>query len=417
MATDSNLRINGQRLWASLMDMAKIGATPKGGVNRLTLTDLDRDRRDLFSKWCREAGCTVTIDRLGSMFARRKGTDDTLPPVMVGSHLDTQPTGGKFDGALGVMAALEIVRTLNDLDVRTRHPIEIAMWTNEEGSRFAPAMTASGVFTGVLKLEDSLKVKDIDGKAFGAELARIGYAGDAEVGGRPVAAFFELHIEQGPILEEEGIDIGIVTAANGQKWYEITLTGVESHAGPTPMNRRKDALLGAARIVELVNKIGHAHDPAACATCGMIQAYPNSRNVIPGQVFLTVDFRHPDAAELIAMDMALRQGVAEIATRTGLTFTMGMVQNYSPTPFDPACVDAVRKAAKTLGYSAREITSGAGHDAVFMAKIAPTAMVFTPCVGGISHNEAEDIKPAWATAGANVLIHAVLETAGIVAAA
>ena len=413
-ASDSNLRINGPRLWSSLMEMAKIGATPKGGVNRLTLTDLDRDSRDLFANWCRAAGCTVTVDKIGSMFARRRGADDTLPPVMVGSHLDTQPTGGKFDGALGVMAALEIVRTLNDLDVTTRHPIEIAMWTNEEGSRFAPAMTASGVFTGVLKLEDSLKVKDVEGKEFGAELARIGYAGAAAVGGRPVAAFFELHIEQGPILEEAGIDIGIVTAANGQKWYEITLTGVESHAGPTPMNRRKDALLGAARIVELVNKIGHAHDPAACATCGMIQAYPNSRNVIPGQVFLTVDFRHPEAAELIAMDMALRDGVAEIAARTGLTFTMGMVQNYPPTPFDPACVDAVRRAAKTLGYTAREITSGAGHDAVFMAKIAPTAMVFTPCVGGISHNEAEDMTPAWATAGTNVLIHAVLDKAGIV---
>ena len=348
MATDSNLRINGPRLWSSLMEMAKIGATAKGGVNRLTLTDLDRDSRDLFAKWCGDAGCTITVDRLGSMFARRKGADDTLPPVMVGSHLDTQPTGGKFDGAMGVMAALESVRTLNDLDVTTRHPIEIAMWTNEEGSRFAPAMTASGVFTGVLDLEASLKVKDVEGREFGAELKRIGYAGEADVGGRPVAAFFELHIEQGPILEEEGIDIGIVTAANGQKWYEITLTGVESHAGPTPMNRRRDALLGAARIVELVNAIGHAHDPGACATCGMIQAYPNSRNVIPGQVFLTVDFRHPDAAALIAMDRALRQGVAEIAAKTRLTFTMGLVQDYPPAPFDAACVDAVRKAAKTL---------------------------------------------------------------------
>ena len=414
MKTDSNLRINGPRLWASLMDMAKIGATAKGGVNRLTLTDLDRDSRDLFAKWCRDAGCTVTIDKVGSMFARRPGSDDTLPPVMVGSHLDTQPTGGKFDGALGVMAALEVVRTLNDLDVKTRHPIEIAMWTNEEGSRFAPAMTASGVFTGVLGLAESLKVKDVDGREFGAELKRIGYAGEAEVGGRPVAAFFELHIEQGPILEEEGIDIGIVTAANGQKWYEITLTGVESHAGPTPMNRRKDALLGAARIIDLVNQIGHAHDPAACATCGMIQAYPNSRNVIPGSVFLTVDFRHPDGAKLLSMDKALRQGIADITKRTGLTYDMRLVQDYPPTPFDPACVDAVRKAAATLGYSAREITSGAGHDAVFMARIAPTAMVFTPCVDGISHNEAEDITPAWATAGTNVLIHAVLEKAVIV---
>jgi beta-ureidopropionase / N-carbamoyl-L-amino-acid hydrolase len=378
------------------------------------LTDLDRQSRDLFAKWCHDAGCSITIDKMGSMFARRQGTDESLPPVMLGSHLDTQPTGGKFDGALGVMAALEVVRTLNDLDVKTRHPIEIAMWTNEEGSRFAPAMTASGVFAGVIPLEHALKIKDVDGKEIGAELNRIGYAGDAAVGGRKVAAFFELHIEQGPILEEEKIDIGIVTAANGQKWYEITLTGVESHAGPTPMNRRKDALVGAARIVELVNSIGHAHDPAACATCGMIQAYPNSRNVIPGSVFLTVDFRHPDSARLASMDKALRAGVEEIVTRTKLSYEMKMVANYAPTPFDASCVDAVRRAATKLGYSTREITSGAGHDAVYMARVAPTAMVFTPCVDGISHNEAEDMKPEWATAGCNVLAHAVIEKAGIV---
>ncbi len=414
MAIDSNLKVNGPRLWDSLMEMAKIGATPKGGVKRLTLTDLDRESRDLFARWCREAGCTIGVDKMGSMFARRPGADDTLPPVMLGSHLDTQPTGGKFDGALGVMSALEVVRSLNDLDIRTRHPIEVAMWTNEEGSRFAPAMTASGVFAGVLKLEDALKIKDVDGLEIGPELQRIGYAGDMDVGGRPVAAFFEVHIEQGPILEEEGIDIGIVTAANGQKWYEITLTGVESHAGPTPMSRRRDALLGASRIVELVNGIGHAHDPQACATCGMIQAYPNSRNVIPGQVFLTVDFRHPDGGKLLSMDAALRRGVEEIATRTGLTYEMKLVADYPPVPFDASCVDAVRNAAKRLGYSAREITSGAGHDAVYMARVAPTAMVFTPCIGGISHNEAEDMKPEWATAGCNVLLQAVLEKAGIV---
>ncbi|HEX4891976.1 MAG TPA: Zn-dependent hydrolase [Hyphomicrobiaceae bacterium] len=416
MAVVSNIRVNGPRLWSSLMEMARIGATPKGGVNRLTLTDLDRESRDLFAKWCRDAGCTITVDRIGSMFARRKGTDDSLPPVMVGSHLDTQPTGGKFDGALGVMAALEVVRTLNDLDVRTRHPIEICMWTNEEGSRFAPAMTASGVFAGVLKLEDALKIKDVDGKDIGTELARIGYAGAEPVGNRPVHALFELHIEQGPILEEEGIDIGIVTAANGQKWYEITLEGVESHAGPTPMNRRKDALLGAARIVELVNQIGHAHDPSACATCGMVQVHPNSRNVIPGRVFLTVDFRHPNSERLISMDKALREGIAEIVKRTGLKCDIQMVADFPPLPFDASCVDSVRRAAEKLGYSAREITSGAGHDAVYMARVCPAAMIFTPCVDGISHNEAEDMKPEWATAGCNVLVHAVLEKAGMVGA-
>jgi N-carbamoyl-L-amino-acid hydrolase len=414
MPPETNLRIDGKRLWSSLMEMAKIGATPKGGVNRLTLTDLDRQSRDLFVRWCKDAGCTVSVDRIGSMFARRSGADDTLPPVMVGSHLDTQPTGGKFDGALGVMAALEVVRTLNDLDVRTKHPIEVAMWTNEEGSRFAPAMVASGVFAGVFTLEEGLGGKDVDGKVFGEELDRIGYAGPAPVGGRPVHAFFELHIEQGPILEEEGIDIGVVTAANGQKWYEITLTGVESHAGPTPMNRRKDALLGAARIVELVNAIGREHDPAACATVGMIQAHPNSRNVIPGRVFLTVDFRHPDAEKLGSMDRKLKDGLDRIAANCGLTYEMKMVADFAPQPFDATCVDAVRRAAQRLGLSTRDITSGAGHDAVYMARVCPTAMVFTPCVGGISHNEAEDMKPEWATAGANVLIQAVLEKAEIV---
>jgi N-carbamoyl-L-amino-acid hydrolase len=414
MPPETNLRIDGKRLWSSLMEMAKIGATPKGGVNRLTLTDLDRQSRDLFARWCKDAGCTISVDRIGSMFARRSGADDTLPPVMVGSHLDTQPTGGKFDGALGVMAALEVVRTLNDLDVRTKHPIEVAMWTNEEGSRFAPAMVASGVFAGVFTLREGLAGKDVDGKVFGEELDRIGYAGPAPVGGRPVHAFFELHIEQGPILEEEGIDIGVVTAANGQKWYEITLTGVESHAGPTPMNRRKDALLGAARIVELVNAIGHEHDPAACATVGMIQAHPNSRNVIPGRVFLTVDFRHPDAEKLGSMDRKLKDGLDRIAANCGLTYEMKMVADFAPQPFDATCVDAVRRAAQRLGLSTRDITSGAGHDAVYMARVCPTAMVFTPCVGGISHNEAEDMKPEWATAGANVLIQAVLEKAEIV---
>jgi N-carbamoyl-L-amino-acid hydrolase len=414
MAAETNLRINGKRLWSSLMEMAKIGATPKGGVNRLTLTDLDGKSRDLFARWCREAGCTVSVDAMGSMFARRAGADDTLPPVMVGSHLDTQPTGGKFDGALGVMAALEVVRTLNDLDVRTRHPIEVAMWTNEEGSRFAPAMVASGVFAGEFTLEQGLGSKDVDGKVFGEELTRIGYAGPMPVGGRPVHAFFELHIEQGPILEEAGIDIGIVTAANGQKWYEITLTGVESHAGPTPMNRRKDALVGAARIVELVNAIGHAHDPAACATVGMVQVHPNSRNVIPGQVFLTVDFRHPLADKLASMDRKLRDGIAEIVAKAGLTYEMKLVADFPPQPFEASCVDAVRRAAERLGLSTREITSGAGHDAVYMARVCPTAMIFTPCVDGISHNEAEDMKPEWATAGGDVLIQAVLEKAEIV---
>lgn len=416
MQPDSNLRVDGARLWDSLMEMAKIGATPKGGVRRLTLTDLDRQSRDLFVGWCKEAGCTITVDRMGSIFARRAGTEHGLAPVMIGSHLDTQPTGGKFDGALGVLAALEVVRTLNDLAIRTRHPVEIAMWTNEEGSRFAPAMVASGVFAGAFSLEQAHARTDVDGVRLGDELQRIGYAGEIPARARPIHAFFELHIEQGPILEEEGVEIGVVTSANGQRWYEITLEGVESHAGPTPMARRKDALLGAARIVELVNRIGWDHEPAACATVGMIQVHPNSRNVIPGRVFMTVDFRHPDDERLASMDNALRGGVAEIAARTKLRHELSQMFYFAPTEFDASCVDAVRAGAQRLGLSHRDITSGAGHDAVYVAMVAPAAMIFTPCIGGISHNESEDMKPEWATSGANVLLEAVLQKAEVVTA-
>ena len=415
MADLSNIRIDGSRLWDSLMEMAKIGATPKGGNKRLTLTDLDREARSLFARWCREAGLTLAVDQMGNMFARRPGRDDSLPPVMMGSHLDTQPTGGKFDGVLGVLGALEVMRSLNDLKVKTKHPIEVANWTNEEGSRFAPAMIASGVFAGVYTKDYAYALADREGLKLGDELERIGFKGDAPVGGRPIHAFFELHIEQGPILEDEKIDIGVVTHGQGQRWYEITLTGFESHAGSTPMPRRKDALLGAARIVDLVNRVGLDHPPLAVATTGMLNPYPNSRNVIPGEVFMTCEFRHPESAVLEAMDKELRAGVAEIAAKIGLTYEMKQVFNYAPVPFDPSCVDAVRRAAQSCGFTHRDIVSGAGHDACYIAQVAPTSMIFTPCVDGISHNEAETISPEWAAAGTQVLMHAVLDKAEVVA--
>ena len=414
MQADSNLKVDGDRLWDSLMEMAKIGATPKGGVNRLTLTDLDRESRDLFAKWGADAGCTLSVDRMGSMFLRRPGTDDTLPPVMIGSHLDTQPTGGKFDGALGVLAALEIVRTLQDLDIKTKHPIEIVNFTNEEGSRFAPAMVASGVTAGLFDLEFGLSREDQDGKKLGDELQRIGYAGDAPVSGRPFHAFLEAHIEQGPFLEEDEIDIGVVTRANGQKWYEIVVEGFESHAGPTPMTRRRDALLGAAGIIEKVNEIGMAHQPGGCATVGMIQSEPNSRNVIPGRVFLTIDFRHPDQAALDSMDAALREAVPQICAKRDVTGNIAQIFDTAPLDFDAKCVAAVRGAAQKLGYTHRDVTSAAGHDAVHMGMVGPAAMVFTPCVDGISHNEAEDMTKEWAEAGGSVLLHAALELAEVV---
>jgi len=414
MPDPSNIRIDGARLWDSLMEMAKIGATPKGGCNRLTLTDLDRQGRDLFARGCAEAGLAMTVDRMGNMFARRRGEDQSLPPVVMGSHLDTQPTGGKFDGVLGVLGALEVMRSLNDLNIRTRHPIEVANWTNEEGSRFAPAMVASGVFAGAYTLDEAYGVKDRDGLRLGDELERIGFKGDAPVGGRDIHAFFELHIEQGPILEDEGVDIGVVTHGQGQHWYEVTLKGFESHAGSTPMPRRRDALVGAARVVELVNRIGLAHPPLAVSTTGMLNPHPNSRNVIPGEVFLTCEFRHPDDAVLIVMDRALRDGIAEIAAAAKLEAAIEQVFSYAAVAFDPGCVGAVRRAAERCGLSHRDIVSGAGHDACYVSRVAPTAMIFTPCVDGVSHNEAEEISPAWASAGTEVLLHAVLDKAEIV---
>ncbi len=407
----NDLRINGDRLWASLMEMAKIGATPKGGVCRLTLTDLDKQGRDLFVKWCKEAGCTIKIDQMGNIFARRPGRNNNLAPVGTGSHLDSQPTGGRFDGVYGVLAGLEVIRTLNDLKIETERPVEASVWTNEEGSRFAPAMVGSGVYAGVFSLDYGHSRTDQQGKTIGEELARIGYLGSEPMGNRPVHAFFETHIEQGPILEHEGQTIGVVTDAQGQRWYELVLTGQDSHAGPTPMPVRRDALLGAAKVIQLVNEIGLKHAPLAVSTVGMLNVFPNSRNVIPGKVFLTVDFRCPVNDELAKMDAELKEGVAKIAAAGRLEHDLKQIFQYDCVHFDESCVEMVRSGAKRLGYTTREIVSGAGHDACYMSKVTPTAMVFVPCVGGISHNEIEDAKPEWIEAGGNVLFQAMLAKA------
>jgi N-carbamoyl-L-amino-acid hydrolase len=413
-----NLQVNGERLWASLMELARIGATEKGGVCRLAASDLDGEARRLFIRWCEEAGCAVRVDRIGNIFARRPGRNPALPPVMTGSHLDTQPTGGKFDGAYGVMAGLEVVRSLNDLGYESEAPIEVVAWTNEEGSRFSPAMVGSGAFTGVFDLAYALGRPDnVSGAKLGAELERIGFAGPEPVGGYPVAAYFEAHIEQGPILEAEGKVIGAVTGAQGQRWYEITVTGAEAHAGTTPLPRRKDALLGAARMIDAVNRIGEAHAPDARATVGFVQVSPNSRNTIPGRAFFTVDFRHPEDAVLTAMDGELRRACAEAAAGSGgLDVAVEEFWYFPPTPFDPALVDRVRRAAAAQGLSCRDIISGAGHDAVYMARVAPTAMIFVPCKDGISHNEIEDARPEDLAAGCAALLNAILESADQVAA-
>src|SRR5271156_5390622 len=407
-----NLQINGERLWTSLMEIAQIGATPKGGVCRLAASDLDGEARRLFIRWCEEAGFSVRVDKMGNIFARRVGRDPKLPSVMTGSHLDTQPTGGKFDGAYGVMAGLELVRTLNDLGRDAEASIEIVAWTNEEGSRFSPAMVGSGVFAGVFDLAEGLARPDnLTGVELGAELERLGFAGPEPVGGRAVAAYFEAHIEQGPILEAAGKPIGVVTGAQGQRWYEITVTGQEAHAGPTPMPRRRDALVGAARMIDAVNRIGHTHAPYACATVGFIQSSPNSRNTIPGHVFFTVDFRHPDNDVLTAMDRELRAACAEAAATQQLDAEVKEFWYFPPTPFDQKMVGAVREAAAAQNLPHQDIISGAGHDAVYMARVAPTAMIFVPCVGGISHNEIEDAKPDDLTAGCAVLLNAILDRA------
>lgn len=410
----TNLRINSSRLWGSLMEMAKIGPGIAGGNNRQALTDEDAQGRALFHQWCNDAGLTMGIDQMGTMFARREGTSPDLSPVYVGSHLDTQPTGGKYDGVLGVLAGLEIIRTLNDQGIKTKHPIVVVNFTNEEGTRFPPAMVASGVFAGVHSLDWAYSREDSEGKTFGEELKRINWMGDEEVGARKMKAFFELHIEQGPILELEEKEIGIVTHGQGLSWLEITLTGKESHTGSTPMAMRVNAGLGMARVTQLVDDIAHRYEPNAVGAIGQCNIYPNSRNIIPGKAIFTVDFRHPEKSIISSMEQELRLGVEKIAQEIGLTFDMESVGGFDPVTFDPDCVTMVRNSAEKLGYGHRDIVSGAGHDACWINKVAPTAMVMCPCVGGLSHNEAEEISQKWATAGADVLMHSVLDSAEIV---
>ena len=413
-APGENLRINPDRLWDSLMEMAKIGPGVAGGNNRQTLTDEDSEGRKLFKSWCEAAGMTVAVDQMGTMFARREGADPDALPVYVGSHLDTQPTGGKYDGVLGVLGGLEVIRSLNDLGIKTKHPIVVTNWTNEEGSRFAPAMLASGVFAGVLEQQWAYERQDKDGKRFGDELERIGWKGEEEVGARKMKAFFELHIEQGPILEDEGINIGVVTHGQGLKWLQVTLTGKESHTGSTPMPKRRNAGLGMARVTELVHEVAMDYQPHAVGAVGHMEAYPNSRNIIAGRTVFTIDIRSPEKAVLDEMDERIRDGIDTICDALDIGYEIEQVGHFDPVTFDEGCVTAIRNAAERLGYTNRNIVSGAGHDACWINRVAPTAMVMCPCVDGLSHNEAEEITKDWARAGADVLFHAVVETAEIV---
>ncbi len=404
-----SLRVNGERLWNTVMETARFGGTRGGGITRLTLSDADKEARDWFVAECRAIGCTVSVDEVGNIFARRSGRDNSRRPIAFGSHLDTQPSGGKFDGIAGVLSGLEVMRTLHENHVITASPLELIDWTNEEGSRFAPTMIASGAFAGIYTTEFAHEVKDRQGNTFRGELKRIGYLGDRRAGDHKLAAYFELHIEQGPILDEEGITIGVVTGAQGQRWYEVKVQGRDSHAGSTPMPARHDAMLACARITQGVNRIAVAHAPAGMGTVGLVEVSPNSRNVIPGHVFFTVDLRHPDGDVLDRMHSEYEALVARTARGTRTAIVSECVLDLKPTRFNERCVGMVREAAEKLHYSHRDIVSGPGHDAVNVATVVPVAMVFIPCIDGISHNEAEAARDADLTAGANVLLQTVLE--------
>ena len=415
--TDTALRIDGQRLWASLMSLAEIGATAKGGVCRLALSELDRQARDLFVRWAREAGCTVRVDAIGNLFARREGRDASRPAVATGSHIDTQPTGGKFDGNYGVLAGLEVLRTLNDQRIDTEAPIEVCVWTNEEGSRFVPVMMGSGVWAGAFTLDHALSAADREGITVRQALQAIGYAGPAPAavadGAPRFGAYFEAHIEQGPVLEASGCTIGVVTGALGQRWYDVVVTGQEAHAGPTPMDLRRDALQAATRLMQQVDAIARAEAPHARGTVGYVAVFPNSRNTIPGRVTFTVDFRHTDDDGLQRMDAALRAAITALQAEVrGIDVALQPVVYFPPAPFTPELVANVRAGAERHGLAHQDIVSGAGHDAVYVARQSPTAMIFVPCRDGISHNEIEDAQPQHLAAGCQVLLEAMLETAG-----
>jgi len=408
MDPNGPLRVDGDRLWASLMEMARIGATKRGGVSRLALTDLDRQSRELFIQWCEQAGCQVTVDRIGNLFARREGRDPTRPPIVIGSHLDSQPTGGKFDGVYGVLAGLEVIRSLNDREIVTEAPVEVAVWTNEEGARFDPAMLGSGVFAGVFTTDSALETKDVDGISIGDALQEIGFAGPLDVGGREFGAHFEAHIEQGPILEREDLTIGVVTGVQGIRWFDLIVEGNETHAGPTPMELRQDPVPVATRTIDAVFEIAQQHAPDSRATVGVLASEPSSRNTVPSCVRASVDLRHPDAKTLDEMTTQLR-ALAQQQESEGVSIQIKDIWESPPVVFDSSCVEAVRHAAGKLGLSHRDIVSGAGHDSVYIARVAPTAMIFVPCKNGVSHNEEESATPQDLAAGASVLLEVVAD--------
>ena len=411
MINETNISINENRLWDSLMEMAKIGPGKAGGNNRQTVTFEDGEARKLLQKWASEAGMSMKVDELGSMFLKREGTENDALPVVIGSHLDTQPTGGKYDGVLGVLAGLEVVRTLNDLNLKTKRPILVVNWTNEEGSRFPPAMMASAGYAGIYDTKTLLAATDYEGNIFGEELDKIGWKGTEPVGKEKFHCYYELHIEQGPILENENIDIGVVTHGQGLKWLEVKLTGVEQHTGTTPMNIRKDTALALSEIVLNVNKVANKNQPNALASVGHIEVSPNSRNVIAGQTTFTIDIRSPEIKKLDKMEKEIKLFAEKICNKYNVNFEMEQIGGFDPVAFDKLCLDNIRDSSKKFGYSYKDIVSGAGHDACWINTVVPSAMIMCPCIDGLSHNEAEEIKPEWAYSSTNVLLHSAIASA------
>ncbi|MGI9294224.1 MAG: Zn-dependent hydrolase [Pseudomonadales bacterium] len=408
--TASITRVNGERLWQRLMDMAQIGATAAGGCNRQALTDTDKVGRELFIGWCKAAGCEIRFDEIGNIFARRPGKNGALAPIIAGSHLDTQPTGGKFDGIYGVLAGLEVVETLNDHEIETQAPIEVIVWTNEEGCRFDTAMMGSAVWSGVMSLADAYALTDTEGRSVKDELTRIEHAGTNPAKPFPVTAAFEAHIEQGPVLEAEEQTIGVVTGVQHMSRYRIEVVGEETHAGPTPMTMRKDPMMALAKILPAMYELAETHGPDGRVTFGVIHADPASSNTVPGRLTFTADIRHPNKTHYDAMINGFHSCVENACDGLGLPVTIDCFWTAPGVEFNEDCIDAVRGAVADCGYSSRDMVSGAGHDAVNVSKVAPTSMIFIPCEGGVSHNEAENASPEHIEAGCNVLLHAILKS-------
>ena len=413
MATrETTIGVDARRFWSTVMRSGEIGPGKAGGLRRLALTDADTEMRDLFITWCTEVGCTVTVDRGGNIFARRPGTDDHLPPVLMGSHLDTQVAGGKYDGIVGVLAGLEVLRTLDDQRVQTKRALELVCWTNEGGARFTPPMVASGAFAGVFEVDWVLGLRDDDGKVFGGELERIGYNGKTAVGGRSIDAYFELHIEQGPILDREAVPVGIVVGGYATRGMHVDVLGETAHAGPTPMDRRRNALVGAAMLAVAVNDVGWKyHATEGKATVARLVAWPNKAGILSEYAQLTCDVRHAELAVADQMIAEVKAALPECARRANVEMRIAGEWQFGNERFDPSCVRLIREAAERLNVGHRDILSQAGHDAYYISRIAPTAMIFTPCRDGVSHNEAEHAELDYTVPGVNVLLQAVLARA------